>query len=263
MKKIISLSAMLILLATIGFVACKKSKDDSNPKTTNSNHQSAKRVGGVDDAMNNTNPYDEIGYWHNQALQATRSVWGNKLNSPQMVSDAIKQYLQSEGINEPFMDMSTILASNTMVTNDFNNGEVNLVNQTSLSDNAKSYMRTLFAIMVNAKDNSTYNSYKSKVMQVESNILNDVSLSGSEQKICLQTSSVARYSMLYWQNEAGNSNTEGSNPCECRLWNWIKDHWRNIAEVAIADGAGALLGGGLPGAAVGSGADILTQIINP
>jgi hypothetical protein len=243
MKKIFLPITFCLLAAATTFTSCKKTQDNTSNVKPSTTAQTAR---DVDDAANPANPFDEVGYQHNEGLQNTRSVWNTPGRTFESVYTGEVNYIhQNVDNNVVPPDMTYLQNLYTQVNGDAANNDVNFINSTQLSPLAKTYANQMFSAALNPDPNADYFGVKAAIIQVETTIINDQNLSQSEKQQLLTSASVLRHSMLYWLNESGGTNTPGSNPCACKLFKkigqWLADNfdWK----AALITDAGTALGG--------------------
>ena len=237
MKKIVIAATALLML----FASCQKQEQRQiSPKqTTGSTSGTTARRYAADDAANPSNPYDIIGYNHNVALQETRDAWSPAAAKSTDIYNAIEFYYQNTGSSTTLLPYSTL---NPMVNSALADTPAeyhNYISGMSLSRSVKSYLTSINDVVF---DNSfvSYDEFKTAVMVLEDQAIADPSLSNAEKQTVLESASVARYSMLYWQNEASGQNPPGSNPVIMRsIWGWA---WR-IGYTAAGDVIGGAVAG--------------------
>lgn len=237
----------ILIAASVAFIAlssCKKEADISNKPTASASIKTQQKV-WQDDAANPDNPYDDVGYWHNVALQDTRASWSTDASTFTTMYNGIASYITTTGSSYTLPDIRTMTTNANAMLADTPTKYKNFIATTSLSSQAKTYENSLMDIMFNPNF-ASYADFKAACVQLESTVSADKTLSAADKQTVLSSASIARHSMIYWQNEAAGENGPGTNPVVMRSWlGWI---WRG-AFTGGGDAAG-FCAGGPAGAAV-------------
>lgn len=234
----------------------KKENVQTSGKASQKEIKSFAKGTDIDDAENLDNPYDIIGYLHNHALQDTRNIWLNQ--SEPVVYSTIKNYIDSIGYDTTGIPNLSLFQNNPLdIQSDSPYLFTNFLSLRSNSIKIHNYEVTLYGLVMDAGSTASYSDFKATIVSLEASVLADNSLTQSERQTILETASVVRYSMIYWMNEDNGYNDGNTNPCESKIWNWIKNNWKPILKVVLSDAAGALATPPLLGAVLGSGIALL------
>lgn len=243
MKKKLSYSLFVLPVFLLMFGSCKK--DSQTQAGTPIAHHSTTRTLADDYAMNADNPYDDIGYNHNLGLQATRATWTDPNATKTDAYNALVTYCNSQKIDVT-MTQDEIDNMVTAIQNDAKNNCVNFVGATSLSTQAKSYEVQIFALGSDLSKYQRYSDYRTAMINLESTIIADRSVSAADKEAVLSSASVARHTVLYWAHEAIGDNAQpNANPSgPLQTDSFLSKWWNNInwGSVAVADIGGALGG---------------------
>jgi hypothetical protein len=235
----------LLLLATVGllpFASCKKTSQTATVSSTQKTLHLSDYVYSQDDAANPNNPYDNVGFQHNNILQATRSIWTNSSKTFNDVYTGEATYYHNNVDATVVVPQESSMQAlyNTLIA-DVTNWESNTIASSNLSATGKSYANQLFGCLANIDPNAYYADFKNNVIAVEGQISQNQSLSSDEKQRLLTMASVLRHSTLYWLNESVGQNTDGSNPCGCRIFkkigSWLADNF-NVRAALCADAGG-------------------------
>lgn len=252
MKRRIIAIALMATLGITSFIACNKKNIESGQDSTNASPISKTMTeGGTTDAASNPgNPFDNVGFDHNVTLQATRAVWSDPSSTVAADYSALVQYANSRGYPVTYsLDNLTTMVGN--INADGSPGKSTYVSTIGLSQQAKSYASQIFNLTVGVETYSSYEAFKSAMIQLESAISANSAITSNERQRLLTGASVARHSVLYWARETSGYNSDpGTNdnpngPVALSLWGNIRN-WLHNHPIFTAD-----LGGGIGGAAGG------------
>jgi len=221
-------------------------------------------------ASNPDNPIDSIGIIHNLTLEyiANRS---KKVHIDSVYSYA-KEYYVNERNYSPYFDtwnVSEVMQKLKLNVASLHHEELISFEEIATwygyentSESYQTYIRSLFAIMDqvaelcedNPEDNCIahlYNYAINNIKELEGSVLSDLELPNSEREQFLRTSSVLRYSIVYWSDVSGNISK-------------MAKGWKNLI-VRVADALGVLVGAtycdtfGITAAVASGLADIITD----
>lgn len=237
MKRITAFAAAILLLGSSFFVSCKKESQSDIPEPVRK-VQKAATVANVscEDPANPDNPYDQIGYYHNEGVTYVLNITGN---SNPVASSEIAALSNQYGLQTFNINGTATAADIDEVVNDGINEYTSIIDQYSVSDKARAYLYQLMAIFDDPSetDEVEYCPLKDRIVALESTVLQDGTLNNTERRQVLSATSVARYSLYYWMNyDFPSDNT-------ARLPKWLKNLWNNyVKPVAKADGIAAATG---------------------
>lgn len=235
MKKIL-IAASVALIAMGG---CKKETLSTGTTPTPPHSIKANQKVWQDDAANPDNPYDDVGYWHNIALEETRASWHTTTATFTTAYDGISDYIAATGSPYTLPSAPTLgTAANTILA-DTPNKYKTAIASSSLSAAAKTYENSLMDIIFDTGYTS-YADFKTACVDLEKNVLADKTLTAADKQAVLSSASIARHSMIYWQNEVAGENGSGGNPVLMRgIFGWL---WR-IGYTVGGDAVGMGVGG--------------------
>lgn len=154
-------------------------------------------------AANPLNPFDETGYLHNRILADTESCTIHTRSDMETVSQCVSGIMMDQWQIE--ISTAQLLPVLEVVMQEQDNLFVQVVENTSLSDHAKNYLRNILAIIQSGpNDESWWDSYpekKQQLIDLEAEVYSDMALSSHEQQAVLAVASVARYSAYYWMHD--------------------------------------------------------------
>lgn len=189
---------MLVML-TVGFAACKKENEKFNDATEGgqSNTITARSAMVIPGPENRLNPYDSIGYWHNEIvayIQSCRSETGmpDVVTSTQCV---MQFYSERQGIDLPASYFETV----GQTVDRSNNSIEELITTCPYEEPVKEALNVLVRLLKRLSDNdSDYPEIKVAITDFEHDILQSDRLTDEGRAIVLKTTAVARYSIYYW-----------------------------------------------------------------
>lgn len=227
MKQTLLKVSACLLLAVTAFTACKKTPVEQ----AKTKAQASLMAKDLDDAANPNNPYDDVGYEHNEVLQGTRAIWTDQNRTLQSVYDGVQQYIVQNVSNDVHpVDMQMMQNVYNEIGNDEQSNCANYIANAPISQQAKVYVTTLESLISNPDQNFMYADVKNSIIAVEANIMQDQGLTEGDRQMLLTSASVLRHSILFWINESGNQNPAGSNPCQLRVFMNFKfwlSHYRH------------------------------------
>ncbi|RBL90040.1 hypothetical protein [Chitinophaga flava] len=269
MKKL--LFACALALATLSSCQKKAAEQDVASKIVSASQQRVAAV--IDDAANPANPYDKIGYIHNQSLLATKDIsWNSKDQTFPRLYVAYVSFANRNYPGTVIPDQQSANITSDELKADAANNLINTIAQAKLSVEGKAYMTKLVATVNQHDTTDTWDTYKQRIVTFEKDVLSDPRLPKVDAQYVLEAASVGRYSVLFWTNQYYDGNPAGSNPNEARFmvavnnpaargfWGWLKANWQPLVRVALADLGGA--SGGWIGAGIASGGSALGQTWN-
>lgn len=195
MKKQLVMLVMLI----ISFVACKKEDGKFNDTTGGGqgNMIAARSSTVVPGPDNGLNPYDSIGYWHNEIVAYVQSCRPeteipNVAASTQCV---IQFYRERRGIERPGFYFETV----SQTVGRSNSSIEGLISTCPYEDPVKEALTLLAQLLKRLSDDErSYPEIKMAIMDFEHDILRSDKLTDEGRSIVLKTAAVARYSTYYW-----------------------------------------------------------------
>jgi len=197
MKKQLFMLVMLI----ISFAACKKGDREFKdaPKGKQGNMIAARSSTVVPGPGNELNPYDSIGYWHNEIVAYIQSC-RPKTEIPNVVGSTqcvMQFYRERRGIELPASYFETVRQ-----TVDRSNSSIEgLISICPYEDPVKEALILLAQLLKRlSDDDSGYPEIKRTLMDFEQNILQSGKLTDEGRSIVLKATAVARYSIYYWIN---------------------------------------------------------------
>jgi hypothetical protein len=236
----------LPLAIALSFCSCEKNDQKPIKPVVISKTFLSVAASGTSGPENSQNPYDSVGYLHNRMLMFIN----DKLGPSVQISPADICYWLSK---DPYFTPDTMLLKRLpdqmiqAVVDERDSFATRILNS-SYSQPAKNYCSTIFSLI--GDTTSDYALFKSRMLLLERNVLNDRQIASEEQQMVLQCASIARYSGWYWKYKfipPGNKSYSLK-----RILKWV-------AEVTADAGsaiAGAVGGGvDLPGVAAEAAAD--------
>lgn len=196
MKRKLIVFAMLV----VGFAACNKQDRRINGITDSSPNESAARSAIVlPGPANIANPYDSIGYWHNEIIaymQSCRPEGGipDVMTSTQCV---LQFYRERKGEELPlslFDDIGQIVEASSADID-------GLIAACPYENPVKEALHLLVHLLKRLSDEDRdYPVIKASIMDFERTVMLDNRLNNEGRAIIFKTTSVARYSIYYWIN---------------------------------------------------------------
>jgi hypothetical protein len=245
---------LLLLSATIGMTwfSCSKSPQSpvrdpasNNPIATNRQNSIAAR-GGINPA-NSDNPLDSIGIYHNMAMGyvafrgqgETKSLSGNVDYANQFMTEKLGSRVPD--LNSKLFrskDVEILLA-------DTSGSFASTIAATPYSKAVKSYFNNLIATLKDTSNPqaSDYSFIKANITRLEKLALDVNLLSDVVKCVILTVTSLARYSLFYWNNAFLATVNPLDNPSETNR------HWWQWVIIGVADVAGGIVGGAAGAAA--------------
>ena len=147
MKKIL-IAASVALIAMGG---CKKETVTTGVATPPNAIKAHQKV-WQDDAANPDNPYDDVGYWHNIALEETRASWQPTTATFTTTYNGMSDYIAATGAPYTLPNIQTLgTAANTVLADTPNKYKIAIANS-SLSTAAKHPKITAHSCRENTPD---------------------------------------------------------------------------------------------------------------
>ncbi|MBS4043688.1 MAG: hypothetical protein KGZ59_07710 [Chitinophagaceae bacterium] len=236
----------LFLLATSAIIlfSCTKQNMKTKEKAVSENSTSTFLVREGTECNEPGNPennWDSVGIYHNQALEY---VIQEAVGQPKTITNYVgysNQFIKITfsgrvpDISSKLFSVSSVekLLSDTATY--FNN----TIDSSRYSKNVKTYLKNLISIMKDTTDDNSF-SYcfiKSKIVELENKVPNDLNLSQSEEDEILRVTSVARHSLFYWNNtfQSKLNGGESVSSQKRKWWQWLI--------IGISDVAGGIAGG--------------------
>jgi hypothetical protein len=281
--------SMLIVCCSLLFTLTKCSKgldsDANNPKLTSSAFQPdllpgscpypctdtrckaylngyCGTGGGTTDTVavvkNSANPVDSVGNKHNAGLNAVLPNYSGGVEPTQANSFSYTNaFLSASHYSVPLLDtVQSIIISRydtslySMTVTSFSSYAYG---QGQMSSKVNTYLNSL-GNLINAlpaaPTSTTYSSFASAVISLESTILSDNTITATDRTIILSGTSIARYSASYWVNYY-NAQSSGSSSAAKAAPAVVGASWFSWSSVVGGDVVGAIAGG-LGGAAAGA-----------
>lgn len=189
---------MLVVLI-VTFMACKKENNKFGNSTDGqpSHAIAARSAIAVPEPDNQLNPYDSIGYWHNEILAYIQGC-RPETEVPDVVisSQCVMQFYKERlGVELPASYFETV--SQTV---DMSNSNIEgLIEACPYEDPVKEALNLLVQLLKRlSDDDSSYPEIKTAIVDFEQNILQSDRLTKEGRAIVLKTTAVARYSICYW-----------------------------------------------------------------
>jgi hypothetical protein len=216
--------------------ACSKSKFE-NPNAVNPPEITTDGgEGGECDPLNSSNPWDDVGIYHNEALEYVKEQAGSVANLAEYVGYSNTYVVNTFGEQMSMEELETLLPSPDQVESilaDEPNWYSNVIESSSYSAAVKEKFSNLIALIIDTDgyEDADYCTVKGQIVDFEEQILADETLSTEEKDQVLRVSSVARHSLYFWYMQY--LETEGT--AKRKWWQWLV--------VGVADVAGGIAGG--------------------
>ncbi|MDQ1266381.1 MAG: hypothetical protein QG635_1533, partial [Bacteroidota bacterium] len=265
MRKIIILPKILkmifgiinIITIILILVSCNETANQNPIKKFKKGTQDENERTYSVDPSNSNNPYDSAGYWHNAALDYiithASSLTCDSTDFKDQISTIISDFACNTGYEVPGFGCVSYI--DTMVDNYFNNliylDPYELAEQccqnNAVEEKFNQLMDSTVSLQYQDSTIETIEAYIDCVKNWEQNIINDQSFTSNERKQLLITSSIARYSIVYWYDEWLNgSNSIWIDPFVCGSKIGINKHhdvplamsshtWVNLVAIGSAD----------------------------
>ncbi|OJW80300.1 MAG: hypothetical protein BGO69_05580 [Bacteroidetes bacterium 46-16] len=193
----------LFMLAAIiiSFAACKKDNTQKNEQSSDAtNSVSAARSSvTASDAANPLNPYDSMGYWHNEIVAYIQGCRPG-IDSPDVITSTqcvLRFYREKKGEDIPASLFETVSQTVDKSSNDMEG----LITSCPYEEPVKEALRTLMQMLKQLSDSdSDYATIKASIMAFEERIMQNSQIAEEGKAVILRTTSVARYSVFYWIN---------------------------------------------------------------
>jgi len=195
MKKQLVMLVMLI----ISFAACKKEDKQFNGamEGRQGNMIAARSSTVVPGPDNELNPYDSIGYWHNEIVAYVQSCRPEtQIPNVAAITQCVMQfYKERRGIEIPASYFETV----SQTVDRSNTSIEGVISTCPYEDPVKEALTLLLQLLKRLSDNDRgYPEIKAAIMDFEHNILQSDKLTDEGRSIVLKTAAVARYSTYYW-----------------------------------------------------------------
>lgn len=237
------LTLVAVAFATILVFSCKKQFQtiEDAPQAQFSYNFSREGEISCNTPENADNLWDSVGIYHNQALEyVIQESEGQPKSIPTYIGYC-NQFITNT-FEKRVPDISSKLFSASSVekllsdTSTFFN---NTIDSSRFSGSVKTYFKSMISILKDTTDNNSFDYcfIKKKVVEFENTIANDTNLSESEKDEILRTTSIARYSLFYWNNtfQSKLSGGESISVKKRKWWQWLI--------IGISDVAGGIAGG--------------------
>lgn len=203
MKTILKHAA--ILLIAIMALSCRKQDERREQELVNVQgreaHFPAAALDYPGDPANPANPYDEVGWWHNRALEFLDGC----------VSDAGTP--RFEELVDCLMNMNLPLPGGTVedpgyysdipeMILDWEHDFFHVIDTLPYSKAAKNWLKELMVAIRGSyiRNDYSFEGIRDRVLEMEHPILTSGDYPPAERKLLLQAASIARYSAHYWQH---------------------------------------------------------------
>lgn len=201
---------------------------------------------------NSKNEFDYVGRLHNELVDTyLKNNYSYKTNDElcKQINDIAsknKNFISMVGSNNYQFDAKII--DNGII--DFKNYFKNTINSQPLSEIGKQNSQKLVNYLFEksfSKNNVTYKELFDYIVNYEDDILKNTNLSKLDKQILLSSSSVARYSLFFWDNHFNKNSSSQTTSSEGRSW------WQWVV-IGVCDVGGAIAGAAVnPGVAVTAG----------
>jgi len=188
----------IIVLSMLFCVACKKNNLDKSKFIVETKMNVF--AGSLEGPANPLNPYDSAGYFHNVVLAGImKQVDLKKDSSLDFIHAAAIEAAQGIGVHMNEKNKAAALAISKDVSNKF----ANVISTMPCSNQAKNWLQKLVIALTQTSGVSSevYPILKSRITNLEKDILADRSLTENERFIVLGATSVGRYSLLFWSTQ--------------------------------------------------------------
>lgn len=187
------------------------------------------------DPGNATNPFDDAGKMHNEAVKLFLEKYSDEKLSVEEILDRSYEICVSLGMKGEKLSAVDFYSG----MNDAKNNFRSIINSTDLSNSGKLKFQELIDYMMNnglagSLKISEFNKY---ILTFENNVLSNRLYSKSDRESLLKYSSIARHSSNFWytyENSSSYENNADGNP----------PRWIRWVIVGASDIAGAAAGGG-------------------
>lgn len=263
----------IYLLSVISLLSFSCSKENNNlekqtqkTKVENVVNVNAKLYEKYKEAFNPTNPWEFYGAIHNDILddlkvkEQLKSVASrpspliqetNKMD--EAISYSLTRLSEKYNILDVDLGKSSSIQEIKFILNDEKNSYSNVVDKytSAYRPIVKKAINDFFAIIENlSEENASYKDVKQSIIEFEESIIKRNDLKKEEKDYILKTTSIARYSSLFW-----SSQTSSSNIFARPWWKWLT--------VVSADVAGGLTGNVAGALGASAGASTLVDWIAP
>jgi hypothetical protein len=241
---------VMSIVGTVAF-SCTQQPKQVDPINSEFTENQAKAIDHSALAVSFQNPYDSIGQYHNQILDAFISRYDVDEMSAEVCASVIDSFLNqkwgplTEEQAQQLDDLTVLFESHSAEQIDSIN--VALMEAEGSSAAFKSYYHEIGDAFLGMQKDVII----SELVDIEQRISSDEALSEEEQVILLVSTSVARYSTAYWAAVAGNPSSPWFNYSGEIDFIWY-DVGKSDARGGISGGIGGALGGGVPGAVGGA-----------
>jgi hypothetical protein len=236
------------VIAIILIVAACSKKNNDKPFAADSPEALSNKGGGgggggevlCKDPGNSENPLDSMGIYHNLALDYVEQ---QSLGQPKSIALYVgysNQYM-SNTFGSRVADLNTKLPSTSSIETllaDSSSFYFNKIDQSVYGLNVRNRLKTVINSLTDTAGYASmdYCTIKDLIVQHESNVIRDPSLTLEEKQQILSNTSVARYSLYHWYNKY-NSKLDGGETISGKKRKW----WQWLV-IGIADVAGAVVG---------------------
>ena len=250
-----------ILIGVVVF-SCTQQHKQLGPNGSESVQNQAEGVEYLASAASFQNPYDSIGQYHNQILQAFIDQYEVDEISADLCVSVVDSFMEEIGWDfltveqvQQLNDLAVFFENHTAEQIDSIN--LALIEAEGYSQAFRNYYQAVGDAFLEMEEDLII----SALLDTEQEIFNDEGLSEEERNILLMNTSVARYSTVYWAAVSNDPDSPWTNGSAGK----VTFSWYNVGE-ADADGiiTGAVGGllltktvqgaivGGLAGGALGS-----------
>ncbi len=192
---------LMLAVIIIGFAACKKDNNQVNEKKKGpTNSITAARASNItSDAANPLNPYDSMGYWHNEIVAYIQG-YRQETDTPNVITSTqcvLRFYKERKGEDIPISFFETVTQTVDKSRKDMDG----LITSCPYDEPVKEALRALMQLLKQLSDSdSDYNTIKAAIMDFEQHIMQNSQIAEAGKATILKATSVARYSIYYWIN---------------------------------------------------------------
>ncbi|RQO32633.1 hypothetical protein DBR32_03305 [Taibaiella sp. KBW10] len=187
-RKLFALVGVLTLITYS--IGCSKNSHEQ-PNTKKVNVQSITSSTSCT-PENSLNPYDHIGEKHNLGVYAVVNDQDLDNGSYQTISNSLSQWWTDN--DNSVYDEESAMYTMTTVEGDYVNNFSNIIQNSSFSNHAKSYLTYMINISLNPPQGLTYCQLYQMLITAENEIIADQNLNNNERSKLLTAYAIGRYS---------------------------------------------------------------------
>ena len=240
--------AFLAIFIGVVVFSCTQQPKQLDPSDSESVQNQAEGVEYLASAESFQNPYDSIGQYHNQILQAFIDQYEVDEISADLCVSVVDSFLEEIGWGsltdeqaQDLNDLAVFFENHTAEQIDSMN--LALMEAEGYSQAFRSYYQAVGDAFLGMEEDLII----SALLDTEQEILNDEGLSEEERDILLMNTSVARYSTIYWATVSNDPDSPWTNGSAGK----VAFSWRNVGLGDARGGMGGAIIGGISGAAAG------------